>query len=277
MSTIDLVRTMNEEDKTVAAAVEKALPQIACAVDAIAEHLRKGGRLIYVGAGGSGRLGVLDAADCPQTFKCDPRQITAVMAGGPGAFLRAFESVEDDPELASDDVKRLDLMHKDVVVGISASGRTPYVLGAVRYAAGQHAFTIGVTSNPGTTLGDVCDQTIVAETGPEVVTGSTRLKAGTAAKMVLNMLSTGAFVRLNKTYGNLMVDLVTTNEKLRARGVNIVCSVTGCDRAMAERLLAECDDDVKVAIVVQRKGVDPAQARTLLFHCTGSVRDALES
>ncbi|MCA8973100.1 MAG: N-acetylmuramic acid 6-phosphate etherase, partial [Planctomycetes bacterium] len=247
------------------------------AVDAIAEHLRKGGRLIYVGAGTSGRLGVIDASECPPTFSSDPRQVIGLIAGGPGAFLRAVEGAEDDPALAADDLQQLDLTHKDVVVGIASSGRTPYVLGAIRFAASQNALTVAVTCNPRSKLAEIATLTIAIDTGPEVVTGSTRLKAGTATKMVLNMLSTGAFVRLNKTYGNLMVDLMATNDKLRARSLNIVVSATGCDRETAERVLGECDGEVKTALVALRKGVDAAQARTMVFHCGGSVRDALES
>lgn len=277
MSTLDLVHAMNDEDRGIADAVARALPRIAEAVDAIAEHLRKGGRLIYVGAGTSGRLGVLDAAECPPTFSTDPAQVLGLIAGGPGAFLRAVEGAEDDPALAAEDLQKLDLHHKDVVVGIAASGRTPYVLGALRCAATEGALTVSITCNPGSPAAEVSAIPIEVITGPEVVTGSTRLKAGTATKMVLNMLSTGAFVRLNKTYGNLMVDLQASNEKLRARSVHIVESVTGCDHAEAERALSECDGEVKTAIVVLKKRVDPAQARTLLFHCVGSVRGALES
>lgn len=277
MTTLDLVRAMNDEDRMVAEAVGAALPRVAEAVDAIAVQLRKGGRLLYVGAGTSGRLGVLDAAECPPTFSSDPRQVIGIIAGGPGALLRAVEGAEDDPTLAGEDMQKLNLMHKDVVVGIAASGRTPYVLGALRYAATQNALTVAVTCNPDSTLTQIAKIPIVVETGAEIITGSTRLKAGTATKMVLNMLSTGAFVRLNKTYGNLMVDLMASNEKLQARSLNIVQSVAGCDQATAGRVLAECDGEVKTAVVVLMKGVDAAQARTLLFHCTGSVRGALES
>ncbi|MCA8951000.1 MAG: N-acetylmuramic acid 6-phosphate etherase [Planctomycetes bacterium] len=277
MSTLDLVRAMNDEDRRVADAVAVALPQIAEAVDAIATQLRKGGRLIYVGAGTSGRLGVLDAAECPPTFSADPRQVRGLIAGGPNAFLRAVEGAEDDPALAASDLEQLDLRAKDVVVGIASSGRTPYVLGALRYAEKQGAVTIALTCNAGSPASSAAKIAIEVVTGPEIITGSTRLKAGTATKMVLNMLTTGAFVRLNKTYGNLMVDLQASNEKLVARSVTIVGSATGKSREEAERALGECDGEVKTAIVALQKGVDPATARTLLFHCTGSVREALGS
>ncbi|MFO1077860.1 MAG: N-acetylmuramic acid 6-phosphate etherase [Planctomycetota bacterium] len=275
MTTLDLVRAMNDEDHTVADAVRAALPAIAAAVDAVATHMRKGGRLVYCGAGTSGRLGMLDAAECAPTFSAAPDQVQALLAGGPRAFQRAVEGVEDDPAVGAADIEALNVGPKDVVVGIAASGRTPYVLGALRRAAAEGAMTVAVTCNPDSPLAEIAQVPIAVVTGPEAVTGSTRLKAGTATKMVLNMLSTGAFVRLNKTYGNLMVDLQATNEKLRARSLNIVTTATGCDRDAAERALADCDGEVKTAIVVLKKHVDPAQARTLLFHHVGSVRSAL--
>ncbi|MCR9243807.1 MAG: N-acetylmuramic acid 6-phosphate etherase [bacterium] len=277
MSTLDLVRAMNDEDRGVADAVAAALPQIAAVVDKIAVQMRKGGRLLYVGAGTSGRLGVLDAAECPPTFSADPRAVVGLIAGGSDAFLQAVEGAEDDPALAAADLERIDVREKDIVVGIAASGRTPYVIGALRYAAKQNATTVSITCNPGSPLAAAAQLPIEVPTGPEVVTGSTRLKAGTATKMVLNMLTTGAFVRLNKTYGNLMVDLQASNEKLVARSINMVATATGSDHATAERALADCDGEVKTAIVSLLKRVDPAQARTLLFHCVGSVRDALDS
>jgi len=277
MSTLDLVRAMNDEDKGVADAVHAALPRIAEAVDGIAEHMRKGGRLIYCGAGTSGRLGVLDAAECPPTFSADPGKVLGLIAGGPGAMQSAVEGAEDSEERGADELRALDLTVKDAVVGIASSGRTPYVVGALRFAAKERALTVSITCNPDSPVAKAASIPIEVITGAEVITGSTRLKAGTATKMVLNMLSTGAFVRLNKTYGNLMVDLMATNEKLRARSIHMVASVAGCDRAEAERMLVACDDECKTAIVALKKKVDPARARTLLFHCIGSVRDALES
>ncbi len=277
MTTVDLVRAMNDEDRGVTDAVAAAVPRIAEAVDLIATQMRKGGRLIYVGAGTSGRLGVLDAAECPPTFSASPRDVLGLIAGGPSAFLAAVEGAEDDPALAAADLEKLDLREKDVVVGIAASGRTPYVLGALRYAEKQGTPTISLTCNAGSPASAAARIPIEVVTGPEVITGSTRLKAGTATKMVLNMLSTGAFVRLNKTYGNLMVDLQASNEKLVERSIRIVMTATGRERAEAESALADCDGEVKTAIVALVRGVAPAEARTRLFHCTGSVREALES
>ena len=277
MSTLDVVTAMNDEDRHIAEAVRAVLPKIADAVDAIAQRMHKGGRLIYVGAGTSGRLGVLDAAECPPTFSANPEQVLGLIAGGPDAFLRAVEGAEDDPELAAKDLAALSLGHKDVVVGVAASGRTPYVLGALEYARTVKALSVGVTMNPGSAAVLGVDHAIEVETGAEVLTGSTRLKAGTATKMVLNMLSTGAFVRLNKVYGNLMVDLQATNAKLRARSVRIVAEACGCDLDEAEQLLASTDGEVKAAIVAKMKGVEPHVARTLLFTHDGSVRASLEA
>lgn len=277
MSTLDVVTAMNDEDRHIAEAVRLVLPKIADAVDAIAQRMHKGGRLIYVGAGTSGRLGVLDAAECPPTFSADPQQVLGLIAGGQDAFLRAVEGAEDDPELAGKDLAALDLGQKDAVVGIAASGRTPYVLGALEHARSVKALTVGVTMNPGSAAVIGVDHAIEVETGAEVLTGSTRLKAGTATKMVLNMLSTGAFVRLNKVYGNLMVDLQATNAKLRARSVRIVAEACHCELAEAERMLAAADGEVKAAIVAKTKGVEPHVARTLLFTHDGSVRASLEA
>jgi N-acetylmuramic acid 6-phosphate etherase len=277
MSTLALVQAMNLEDHSVAAAVHTELPRIAAAIDRIAEHMRKGGRLFYCGAGTSGRLGVLDAVECPPTFSAEPEQVLGIIAGGPGAFLKAVEGAEDDAELGAADLRARELGSKDVVVGIAASGRTPYVLGALHYAHSVHALTVAVVCSRGGPVAAAAELPIEVVTGPEVLTGSTRLKAGTATKMVLNMLSTGAFVRLHKVYGNLMVDVQPTNAKLRVRSVRIVAEAAQCDVATAERLLEECLGEVKTAIVVHRKGVDPAAARTLLFHCEGSVRAVLES
>lgn len=277
MSTLDVVTAMNDEDRHIADAVRAVLPKIAAAVDAIAQRMHKGGRLIYVGAGTSGRLGVLDAAECPPTFSASPEQVLGLIAGGQDAFLRAVEGAEDDPELAGKDLAALSLGHKDIVVGVAASGRTPYVLGALEYARSVKALTIGVTMNPGSAAVIGVEHAIEVETGAEVLTGSTRLKAGTATKMVLNMLSTGAFVRLNKVYGNLMVDLQATNAKLRSRSVHIVAEACQCDSHEAELQLAATDGEVKAAIVAKRKGVAPHVARTLLFTHDGSVRAALEA
>ena len=277
LSTLELVTAMNEEDRRVAAAVEAQLPRIAAAVDAIAARMHKGGRLIYVGAGTSGRLGVLDAVECPPTFSADPAQVLGLIAGGERAFVKAVEGAEDDPELAAADLDALGLVARDVVVGVAASGRTPYVLGALARASAVGALRVAVTMNPGSAVGQHCDHAIEVATGAEVLTGSTRLKAGTATKMVLNMLSTGAFVRLNKVYGNLMVDLQATNQKLRARSVRIVADACGCGVQEARALLEAADGEVKCAIVARLKAVEPHVARTLLFTHDGSVRAALEA
>jgi N-acetylmuramic acid 6-phosphate etherase len=275
LSTLDLVTAMNDEDRTVADAVQRELPRIAAAVDAIAARMHKGGRLFYVGAGTSGRLGVLDAVECPPTFSATTEQVQGLIAGGAGAFLQAVEGAEDSTTLGPDDLRARHVGSKDVVVGIAASGRTPYVLGALAYAKSVGALTVAVCCNAGSPVAAAAELPIEAVTGPEVLTGSTRLKAGTATKLVLNMLSTGAFVRLNKVYGNLMVDVQTTNAKLKARAVRIVAEAVACNETLAQQLLGQCDGEVKAAIVVGRKRVAPAVARTLLLTHDGSVRDAL--
>jgi N-acetylmuramic acid 6-phosphate etherase len=275
LTTLDLVTAMNDEDRTVADAVQRELPRIAAAVDAIAARMHKGGRLFYVGAGTSGRLGVLDAVECPPTFSATTEQVQGLIAGGAGAFLQAVEGAEDSTTLGPDDLRARHVGSKDVVVGIAASGRTPYVLGALAYAKSVGALTVAVCCNAGSPVAAAAELPIEAVTGPEVLTGSTRLKAGTATKLVLNMLSTGAFVRLNKVYGNLMVDVQTTNAKLKARAVRIVAEAVACNETLAQQLLGQCDGEVKAAIVVGRKRVAPAVARTLLLTNDGSVRDAL--
>lgn len=277
LTTLELVAAMHAEDRTVADAVRPELGRIAQGVDAIAERLRKGGRLVHVGAGTSGRLGAVAAASCVPTFSAPPEQVLAVVAGGLASPPDATEGVEDREEQGAADLRALELNHKDAVVGISSSGRTPYVLGALAHARAVKAFTVAVVCNRSSPVAAAVDLPIEVVTGPEVLTGSTRLKAGTATKMVLDMLSTGAFVRRHKVYGNLMVDLQANNEKFVARAQRIVAEVAGCDAATAERLLRECDGEAKTAIVVLRKGITPAQARTLLFHHEGNVRAVLES
>jgi len=275
LSTLDFVTAMNDEDRTVADAVQRALPHIAAAIDAIAARMHKGGRLVYVGAGTSGRLGVLDAVECPPTFSATTEQVQGLIAGGPGAFLQAVEGAEDSTTLGPDDLRARHVGSRDIVVGIAASGRTPYVLGALAYAKSVGALTVAVVCNAGSPVAAAAELPIEVVTGPEVLTGSTRLKAGTATKLVLNMLSTGAFVRLNKVYGNLMVDVQTTNAKLVARAVRIVAEAVACNATLAQQLLDQCDGEVKAAIVVGRKRVAPAIARTLLLTHDGSVREAL--
>src|SRR4051794_19845541 len=255
LETAELVRLMSEEDAAVPTAVAAAAPAIAAAVDAIAARLTHGGRLVYVGAGTAGRLGVLDASECGPTFGTD--RVRAVIAGGPGAVSDATESAEDDFDAGARDLGHVGA--RDAVVAISASGRTPYVLGAVRHAAGQGALTVGLACNPGSELGTVVDHPIEVVVGPEFIAGSTRLKAGTAQKLVLNMLSTLTMVRLGRTYGNLMVDVRVTNQKLRDRATRIVEQATGAPHEQAAAALHEAGDEAKVAVVMLRAGTTAAE------------------
>jgi N-acetylmuramic acid 6-phosphate etherase len=266
---------MNAEDATVATAVERELPRIAEAVEQIAARLRGGGRLLYVGAGTSGRLGVLDASECPPTFGTPPELVVGWIAGGPGALTQAFEGEEDDAEAGRADLARLRVTAVDAVVGIAASGRTPYVLGAVEYAASVGALTVGVACNPDSLLARRVAIMIAPVVGPEVIAGSTRLKAGTAQKMVLNMLSTGTMIRLGKTFGNLMVDVQATNAKLRRRAIGIVQAATGLADEEAAALLTASNGETKTAIVAALAGLDPAAARQRLDASGGIVRAAL--
>lgn len=276
MSALEIVRLMNAEDARVAAAVGREADAIARAIEAIAQRLRQGGRLVYLGAGTSGRLGVLDAAECPPTFNTPPEMAVGLIAGGYAAMTRSVEGAEDRPQSAPDDLKGLGLTAKDVVVGIATSGRTPYVLGGLEYARSQGAFTIGLSCNQEAALGDCVDLPITPVVGPEVITGSTRLKAGTATKMVLNMLSTGAMVLLGKTYGDLMVDVRATNTKLLDRARRIVMTLTGASADEAERELARSNGEVKTAIVARLNSVSPEEARRRLERAGGHLRRALE-
>ena len=276
LSARQIVELINAEDAKVASAVARELDAIAAAVEAIVERLGRGGRLIYVGAGTSGRLGILDAAECPPTFNIPPGQVVALIAGGSEAMSRAVEEAEDDEGRGRADVAALDAGPDDVVVGISASGHTPYVLGAVAEAQARGAFTIGLTCNRPSPLGRMVDLEIAPIVGPEAIAGSTRMKAGTAQKMVLNMLSTASMILLGKTYGNLMVDVVATNAKLRARAVRIVALATGLGREEAKALLERCDGEAKTAIVAGLAGVSPEEARRRLARTGGRVRQALE-
>ena len=234
-STLEMVRLINQEDKKVAQAVERELPHIAEAIDEAAARLARGGRLFYVGAGTSGRLAVVDASECPCTYGVSPDMVQAVLAGGLEGIGDAARGDEDNTEMGGEDLRRRQLTARDVVVGITASGRTPYVLGAVRYAAQVGAFTIGLCSNPDTAVSHLAALTIAPITGPEAIEGSTRMKSGTAQKMVLNMLSTGVMIRLGKVYGNRMVQMVASNEKLRLRAARMVSEVTGCPRGNGGR------------------------------------------
>jgi N-acetylmuramic acid 6-phosphate etherase len=275
LTSLQLVRLMNAEDARVVPAVAARAEALARAIDLIADRLREGGRLIYVGAGTSGRLGVLDATECPPTFNAPPGQVVGIIAGGPAALTRAVEGAEDHPEFAERDLEALGLTARDVVVGIATSGRTPYVLGAVAHAKRRGAPTIGVSCNPDSELSKAADLAITPVVGPEILSGSTRLKAGTATKLVLNVLSTGAMVRLGKTYGNLMVDLRATNSKLRARTNRIVRILTGLSVEAADSLLRRCDGELKTALVAHLAGVEPEEARSRLGVAGGRVRDAL--
>ncbi len=275
LSTLEIVRLMNAEDSRVAKAVGQIAESIAQAIDVITERLAGGGRLIYIGAGTSGRLGVLDAAECPPTFNSPPWQVVGLIAGGAAALTRAVEGAEDHPEFALADLKRVDFSDRDVLVGIATSGRTPYVIGGLEHAKVVGASAIGLTCNDQTDLSRVADLTLAPILGPEIISGSTRLKAGTATKLVLNMLSTGAMVKLGKVYGNLMVDLQTTNKKLADRCLRILTALTGLPRNQSEALLKQCDGDVKTSVVVHQRGVSPTAARQLLEQSFGNLRDAL--
>jgi N-acetylmuramic acid 6-phosphate etherase len=276
LSALEIVRLMNAEDATVAAAVGRESESIARAVEIVAARLAAGGRLIYLGAGTSGRLGMLDAAECPPTFNSPPGQVLGVIAGGPAAMQRSIEGAEDSAETAAADLRAVDLSSRDVVFGIASSGRTPYVLGGLHYARQIGAATVALTCNREAALDGAAEVTIAPVVGPEVITGSTRLKAGTATKMVLNMVSTGAMVRLGKTFGNLMVDLRASNSKLVDRARRIVAALTGLAEAEAETLLARCGGEVKTAVVAYRCGLDAEQARERLESSAGHLRRALE-
>ncbi len=276
LPTLEMLRVMNREDATVAGAVGKELPRVAAAVDAIVDRMRRGGRLIYIGAGTSGRLGVLDAAECPPTFGIPPGQVIGVIAGGDRALRESVEAAEDSEEAGRTDLALLAVMACDAVVGISASGSTPYVLGALSEAKARGALTIAVTCNRGTPLGALADIAICPVVGPEVIAGSTRLKAGTAQKLVLNMLSTGTMIRLGRTFGDLMVDLQATNAKLRRRACRIVAAATGLPEGEAAALLERCGGHVKCAILSQLAGMTPEEARLALEARQGDLRAALE-
>ncbi|NEY34231.1 N-acetylmuramic acid 6-phosphate etherase [Streptomyces sp. PRKS01-65] len=275
LPTLEIARLMNGEDATVPAAVAERLPEIAAAIDAVAARMARGGRLVYAGAGTAGRLGVLDASECPPTFNTAPGQVTGVIAGGPEAMVAAVEGAEDSRDLARADLDALGIAPDDTVVGISASGRTPYAVGAVEHARARGALTIGLSCNAGSALAAAADHGIEVVTGPELVTGSTRLKAGTAQKLVLNMISTITMIRLGKTYGNLMVDVRASNDKLRARSRRIVALATGAGDEEIERALAAADGEVKHAILILLADVDGPAAARLLEDSGGHLRAAL--
>jgi N-acetylmuramic acid 6-phosphate etherase len=276
LDTMGIVSVINDQDRTVADAVAAEIPRIAAAIDAIVLAIRAGGRLIYIGAGTSGRLGVLDASECPPTFNTDPELVVGLIAGGDHALRHPVEQVEDRPEAGAEALDTIAVSDRDAVVGIAASGRTPFVLGAMERARAVGASTIGLCNSPDSALSKLVDITIAPLVGPEVVTGSTRMKAGTSQKMVLNMLSTGAMVKLGKTYGNLMVDVQSTNAKLRERAVGIVRDAAHITDEGARAALNAADGEVKTAIVANRLGVASVVARERLRQNGGIVRAALE-
>ncbi|MFJ7337079.1 N-acetylmuramic acid 6-phosphate etherase [Streptomyces sp. NPDC101110] len=277
LPTLDIARLMNGEDATVAGAVGARLPQIAAAIDAVAQRMARGGRLVYAGAGTAGRLGILDASECPPTFNTDPARVVGLIAGGPDAVVTSVEGAEDSRELARADLDALALTPEDSVIGISASGRTPYAIGAVEHARARGSLTVGLACNPGSPLAAAADHGIEIVVGPELLTGSTRLKSGTAQKLVLNMISTITMIRLGKTYGNLMVDVRASNDKLRARSHRIVALATGAPDDEIERALAATDGEVKNAILTLLADVDGPTAARLLEESDGHLRAALEA
>ncbi|KAA0261989.1 N-acetylmuramic acid 6-phosphate etherase [Hafnia alvei] len=277
LSTLDMLTIINQEDQKVALAVERILPQIAQAVDAIAQAFSQGGRLIYCGAGTSGRLGILDASECPPTYGTPHEQVVGLIAGGHTAILRAVENAEDNVELGEQDLKDHHLCKRDVFVGIAASGRTPYVIGAMKYARSIGATTVSLTCNASCAMSQLADIALEAVVGPEVVTGSSRMKAGTAQKMVLNMLTTGAMIRTGKVYGNLMVDVEATNAKLVQRQIDIVMQATECSRDEAVKALSECERHCKTAILMILAQLSAAEASTVLAQNNGFIRQALAS
>ncbi|MFB1087655.1 N-acetylmuramic acid 6-phosphate etherase [Vibrio diabolicus] len=272
LPSFDIVQRLNQQDKLVPIAVEKVLPEIAQAVDKITEAFKVGGRLFYIGAGTSGRLGVLDASECPPTFGTDPEMVVGIIAGGKEAMFRAKEGAEDDPALGEQDLKENTLTHRDVVVGIAASGRTPYVIGGLEYANELGATTVALSCNPDSPIADIADIAISPVVGPEALTGSTRLKSGTAQKLVLNMLTTASMIRLGKSYQNLMVDVKATNAKLVARAARIVMQATDCTNQEAKTALKETDYDAKLAILMILTGLDKESATEQLKAKQGYLR-----
>ncbi|USR65352.1 N-acetylmuramic acid 6-phosphate etherase [Providencia stuartii] len=275
LPTLQMLQVINNEDKQVPLAVEKVLPEIAQLVDKVADAFLNGGRLIYSGAGTSGRLGILDASECPPTYGTPHEQVIGLIAGGHQAIFRAVENAEDKPELGEQDLKNIQFNEKDVLVGIAASGRTPYVLGALAYADSVGATTAAISCNPNSPIANAADIAITPVVGPEVVTGSSRMKAGTAQKLVLNMITTGAMIRIGKVFGNLMVDVEATNAKLIERQTKIVMEATDCDRTTAENALQQCDRHCKTAILMVLSGLNADEARQLLTNNNGFIRTAL--
>ena len=276
LSALEIVRLMNEEDKQVPLAIEKCLPQIAQAVECIVAAFQQGGRLVYIGAGTSGRLGVLDASECPPTFGVSPEMVKGIIAGGERALRHPIEGAEDSKTQAVVDLQTIQFSSKDVLVGIAASGRTPYVIGALEYAKSLGSVTVSITSNPNSAMANIVDIAIDTLVGPEVLTGSSRLKSGTAQKLVLNMLTTASMILMGKCYQNLMVDVQASNEKLKARAIRIVMQATDCDKALAEETLKQADQNAKLAIMMILSGLDRAQAEALLEKHHGKLQLALK-
>ncbi|APU71409.1 N-acetylmuramic acid 6-phosphate etherase 2 [Companilactobacillus crustorum] len=276
MSVAEILKLMNSEDQTVPQAINKQLPQVEAAVNKIIQQFKKNGRLIYLGAGTSGRLGVLDAAECVPTFGTDPSMVQGLIAGGQSAMTVAVEGAEDSLSLAEEDLKKLKLNANDAVVGLAASGRTPYVIGALKYAHQVGAVTVSIACNQNAEISKYVDYPIEVVTGPEVLTGSTRLKAGTAQKLILNMISTTSMIKLGKAYQNLMIDVKPTNDKLVERSKRIIMQATDCDYQTAEKNFIAADEDVKVAIIMTLTGVDKTEAIKNLQKNNGFVRKAMK-
>ena len=276
LSALEIVQLMNEEDKQVPLAIEKCLPQIAQAVECIVAAFQQGGRLVYIGAGTSGRLGVLDASECPPTFGVSPEMVKGIIAGGERALRHPIEGAEDSKTHAVVDLQTIQFSSKDVLVGIAASGRTPYVIGALEYAKSLGSVTVSIASNPNSAMANIVDIAIDTVVGPEVLTGSSRLKSGTAQKLVLNMLTTASMILMGKCYQNLMVDVQASNEKLKARAIRIVMQATDCDKALAEETLKLADQNAKLAIMMILSGLDRAQAEALLEKHHGKLQLALK-
>ena len=276
LSALEIVQLMNEEDKQVPLAIEKCLPQIAQAVERIVAAFQQGGRLVYIGAGTSGRLGVLDASECPPTFGVSPEIVKGIIAGGERALRHPIEGAEDSKTQAVVDLQTIQFSSKDVLVGLAASGRTPYVIGALEYAKSLGSVTVSIASNPNSAMANIVDIAIDTVVGPEVLTGSSRLKSGTAQKLVLNMLTTASMSLMGKCYQNLMVDVQASNEKLKARAIRIVMQATDCDKALAEETLKQADQNAKLAIMMILSGLDRAQAEALLEKHHGKLQLALK-
>ena len=276
LSALEIVQLMNDEDKQVPLAIEKCLPQIAQAVECIVAAFQQGGRLVYIGAGTSGRLGVLDASECPPTFGVSPEMVKGIIAGGERALRHPIEGAEDSKSQAVVDLQTIQFSSKDVLVGIAASGRTPYVIGALEYAKSLGSVTASIASNPNSAMANIVDIAIDTVVGPEVLTGSSRLKSGTAQKLVLNMLTTASMILMGKCYQNLMVDVQASNEKLKARAIRIVMQATDCDKALAEETLKLADQNAKLAIMMILSGLDRAQAEALLEKHHGKLQLALK-